>query len=170
MAMAGACYRLCERGETMLEPPQILEVPAQTLAVIRLTIPRGEMMKRFDPTVRDVLAAMRAQAIGPAGPVTAHYFGIPGEVFDFELGFPTEQPILPTGQVYAAEQPAQKIIRTVYTGPFAGLPSAWGVFQNHIVAKGYRYATDFREAYLNDPSMISDPTGYRTELVRILLD
>ena len=153
----------------MLETPQIFEVPAQTLAVIRLTIPRGQMMKRFDPTVREVLEAMLRQAVVPAGPVTAHYFSVPAETFDFELGFPIAGTIAADGAVYAAEQPAQTIIRTVYTGPFAGLPSAWGVFQNHIVAKGYRYATDFREAYLNDPNKVADPTEYTTELVRILL-
>ena len=154
----------------MLEPPQILQVPAQKLAVIRLTIPRGEMMKRFDPALRQVGEALKAQGIAPAGPVTAHYLSMPGEMFDFELGFPVASAITPEGPVYLAEQPAQRVIRTVYTGPFAGLPSAWGVFQNHIVAKGYRFAADFREAYLNDPNSIPDPTEYRTELVRILLD
>ena len=154
----------------MLEPPQMISVPAQRLAVVRLTIPRGEMMQRFDPTVRLVSDVLRAQAVDPAGPVTAHYFAIPAQTFDFELGFPIAAAIAAAGPVYLAEQPAQTIIRTVYTGPFAGLPSAWGVFQNHIGAKGYRCATDFREAYLNDPSTIADPTQYRTELVRILLD
>ena len=154
----------------MLEPPEILDMPAQDLAVTRLTIPRGHMIKRFDPAVREVLEAIKRQALVPAGPVTVRYFAVPDETFDFELGFPVARAIAPEGPVYPVRQPAQKIIRTVYTGPFLGLPSAWGVFQNHIVAKGYRYATDFREAYLNDPSTVSDPTGYRTELVRILLD
>ena len=154
----------------MLEPPQILDCPPQMLAVTRLTIPRGEMMKRFDPAVREVLEVLKRQATAPAGPVTAHYLAFPNEIFDFELGFPVTRAIAPEGTVYPVEQPAQKIIRTVYTGPFAGLPSAWGVFQNYILARKYRYAGDFREAYLNDPNTVSDPTEYRTELVRILLD
>ena len=153
----------------MLEPPQMVFVPAQLLAVVRLTIPRGEMVQHFDPAVLLVSDALRAQSVAPAGPVTAHYFAIPAETFDFELGFPIAAPIAVAGPVYLAEQPAQNVIRTVYTGPFAGLPSAWGVFQNHIVAKGYRCATDFREAYLNNPNTITDQTQYKTELVRILV-
>ena len=154
----------------MLEPPQILDVAAQILAVVRLTVPRGDMIKQFDPALRQVSEALRAQGIAPAGPATAHYFSLPTQTFDFELGFPIASQFISEGPVYLAEQPAQRVIRTVYTGPFAGLPSAWGVFQNHIVAKGYRFATDFREAYLNDPNTVPDPTQYRTELVRILLD
>ncbi len=154
----------------MLTPPEIIELAAQPTAVIRLTIPRGDMMKRFDPTVQEVLAALKAQGVTPAGPVFVHYLSLPTEIFDFELGFPTVRAIAAAGNVYPALQPAQKIIRTVYTGPFAGMPSAWGVFQQHILAKKYRYAQAFREAYLNDPNLVSDPTQYQTELTRILLD
>ena len=152
----------------MLTPPEIRELPAQATAVVRLTIPRGEMMKRFDPAVREVLAALHTQGIAPAGPVFAHYLRMPGDIFDFELGFPVARSITASGSVYPALQPPQKIITTVYTGPFQGLPSAWGVFQQHILAKKYRYAEDFREVYLTNPDEITDPTRYQTELIRIL--
>ena len=159
-----------EQPATMLTPPEIRDLPAQNTAVVRLTIPRGDMMRRFDPAVREVLAALNAQGIAPAGPVFAHYLKLPGEIFDFELGFPVAQPITAAGNVYPAPQPAQKIIRTVYTGPFEGLSSAWGVFQHHILAKKYRYAVNFREAYLTNPDEIADTTEYKTELIRILVD
>jgi hypothetical protein len=45
----------------MLATPQIIQTPAQTAAIIHLTVPRNEMMKVFGPAVGELMAALRTR-------------------------------------------------------------------------------------------------------------
>jgi hypothetical protein len=52
----------------MLTTPQIVTTQAKTAAVIRLAIPRSDMMKSFGPAVAELMATRRAgRAPGRAG-------------------------------------------------------------------------------------------------------
>src|SRR3989442_1573127 len=53
----------------MLDKPQIVRTEAQLTAVIRLTIPRAEIQTVMGPAIAEVMAAVAAQGLGPAGPV-----------------------------------------------------------------------------------------------------
>ena len=44
----------------MLSTPEIVQTSAEQAAVIRLTIPRSEMMKQFGPAVGELMAALAA--------------------------------------------------------------------------------------------------------------
>jgi hypothetical protein len=49
----------------MIATPQIIQTGVQQAAVIRLTIPRSEMMKVFGPAVGELMAALAAQGVEP---------------------------------------------------------------------------------------------------------
>ena len=49
----------------MLATPQIVQTNLQEAAVIRLTIPRSEMMKVFGPAVGELMIALAAQGVEP---------------------------------------------------------------------------------------------------------
>ena len=49
----------------MLSTPEIIQTSVQEAAVIRLTIPRSEMMKQFGPAVGELMAALAAQGVKP---------------------------------------------------------------------------------------------------------
>ena len=59
----------------MIDKPQIAQTGAQRTAVIRLTIPRDEIRNAMGPGHRELMAAVAAQGIAPAGPWFTH--GLP---------------------------------------------------------------------------------------------
>ena len=112
----------------MLATPQIVQTTIQTAAIIRLTISRSEMMKAFGPAVGELMAALAAQGVEPIGAVFAHHLKMSPDIFDFELGVKVAAPVKVTGRVKPGELPAAKVARTIYSGPYEGLPSAWADF------------------------------------------
>jgi uncharacterized protein (DUF427 family) len=72
----------------MLDKPRIVQTAVQPAAVIRLTIPRAEIRNVMGPGHRELMAALAAQGIAPAGPWFSHHFRMDPDVFDFEIGIP----------------------------------------------------------------------------------
>jgi effector-binding domain-containing protein len=121
----------------MLAAPEIIMTNVQEAAVIRLTIPRSEMMKVFGPAVGELMAALAAQGVEPVGAVFAHHLKMSPDIFDFELGVQVSAPVKATGRVKPGQLPAVKVARTAYSGPYEGLPSAWGEFDKWVTANGH---------------------------------
>ena len=154
----------------MLAPPQILQTAAQSAAVIHLTVPRNEMMKVFGPAVGELMAVLTAQGVEPVGAVFAHHLRMSPDTFDFELGVKVSAPVKETGRVKSGELPAAKVARTVYSGPYEGLPAAWGEFDKWMKANGHEPAANLWELYSVGPQSTPDPADWRTELNRPLKD
>ena len=153
-----------------IDPPRIIHTDRKTTAAIRLTIPRQDMMKAFGPAVGELMAALAAQGVKPDSAVFAHHLTLSPEFFDFELGVEVAAPIAATGRVTASELPAARIARTVYSGPYEGLPAAWHAFDAWVKDNGHAPAGRLWEVYAIGPQSTSDPAGWRTELNRPLLD
>jgi effector-binding domain-containing protein len=153
----------------MIDTPKIVHTERQEAAVIRITVPRAEMMKVFGPGIDELIAAVTAQKIGPAGPVFAHHLNMSNETFDFEMGVAVTAPVKPTGRVTTGYLPAAKVARTVYHGAYEGLPSAWGEFEKWIAKEGHKSETDLWECYVDGPQSSPDPSTWRTELNRPLI-
>jgi hypothetical protein len=77
----------------MLSTPTIVQTSAEPAAIIRLTIPRSEMMKQFGPATGELFAALAAQDVQPVGAVFAHHLNMSADTFDFELGVNTAAPV-----------------------------------------------------------------------------
>ncbi|MCC6857707.1 MAG: GyrI-like domain-containing protein [Bryobacterales bacterium] len=154
----------------MIEIPQILRTGAQLAAVIRLIIPREEIRTVMGPGIGELMAAIAAQGIAPAGPVFSHHFRMDPKVFDFEVGVPVARPVSPAGRVKPGELPAARVARTVYRGPYEGLGEAWGEFSAWLQANGHTPAPNLWERYVAGPESNPDPSTWRTELNRPLLN
>ncbi len=153
----------------MLDKPQIVQTSVRRAAVIRITTPRDQGRSVMGPGMAELLATVRAQGIGPAGPLFSHHLRMDPGVFDFELGVPVTAPVTPAGRVVQGELPAAAVARTVYHGPYEGLGSAWGEFDAWIAAEGHTPAPGLWECYLAGPESGPDPSRWRTELNRPLL-
>jgi effector-binding domain-containing protein len=153
----------------MLDRPQILQTVAQPTAVIRLTIPRQEIQKVMGPGYRELMAAVAAQRIAPAGPWFSHHLRMDPDTFDFELGVPVTAPIAAAGRVQPGQLPAATVARTVYRGAYEGLGAAWGEFNAWIAAEGHTPAPNLWECYVAGPESSPDPAAWRTELNRPLI-
>lgn len=153
----------------MIDTPQIVQTTTQLTAFIHLIVTRAEMQEVFGPTIGELMSALAAQGIAPAGPVFTHHLRHPTDTFDFELSVAVSAPVTAAGRVQPGEWPAMRVARTVHHGPYEGLPEAWGEFMEWIEAKGHQPAADLWECYLTNPDSDPDPATCRTELNRPLI-
>jgi effector-binding domain-containing protein len=152
----------------MLATPEIIDTDIEDAAVICLTVPRSEMMTVFGPAVGELMAALAAQGIKPAGAVFAHHLKMSPDTFDFELGVTVSAQVKAAGRVKPGHLPAAKVARAVYSGPYEGLSAAWGEFNAWLRANGHTLADNLWEVYLAGPQSSPDPAHWRTELNRPL--
>lgn len=153
----------------MLDKPQIIQTEEQCTAVIRLTIPREEIRNVMCPAIEEVLAAVAAQGIGPAGPVFSYHLKMTPGIFDFEVGVPVTAPLTPLGRVRPGRLPAATVARTNYRGSYEGLGDAWCDFIDWIEGSGHTPAPDLWECYVIGPESGPDSAIWQTELNRPLL-
>ena len=153
----------------MLDKPQIVRTDTQPTAVIHLTIPRAEIQDLMGPAIGEVMAAVAAQGMAPAGPVFSHHLRMDPAVFDFEVGVPVRVPISAMGRVTPGQLPAATVARVVYRGPYDGLGPAWAEFSAWLADEGHAPAPDLWESYVSGPEWNADPATWRTELNRPLI-
>jgi effector-binding domain-containing protein len=152
----------------MIDTPQITQSADQLTAIIRLTVPRAEIRNVMGPGIRELMATVAAQGIGPAGPWFTRHLRMDPEIFDFEISVPVTAPVVAAGRVKPSQLPAAKVARTVYRGPYEGLADAWGEFNAWIAANGHKPAENLWECYVAGPEKDPDPSTWRTELNRPL--
>jgi effector-binding domain-containing protein len=152
----------------MIETPFVTETEAQSAAVIRLVIPKDQIQVVMGPGIQEVLAAVAAQGIGPAGPWYTYHRRLDPDVWDFEIGVPVSGEVRAVGRVEAGGLSAARVARTVYHGPYEGLAEGWSELTAWIAAAGHESAPDSWEYYTVGPETSSDPALWRTELNRRL--
>jgi len=152
----------------MLDHPQIVQTEAQLTANIRLTIPREEIRNVMGPGIGELMAAVAAQGIAPAGPWFTHHLRMDPDTFDFEVGVPVTAPVAAAGRVKAGQLRATRVARTVYHGSYEGLAAAWAEFDTWIATEGHTAGPDLWECYVAGPEVNPDPATWRTELNRPL--
>ncbi len=152
----------------MLDTPHLTQTGEQPTAVIHLTVSLAEISHVMGPAIAEVMAAMTAQGANPVGPCFTYHPKRPSSLFDFEVGFPVDRPITPVGRVKMGQLPAASIVRTIYTGGYEGLASAWGEFCAWIETEGLTPQDSLWECYLSGPESNPDPATWRTELNRPL--
>jgi effector-binding domain-containing protein len=122
------------------------------------------------PSIGELMAAIAAQGITPAGPWFTHHLRMDPDLFDFEISGPVTAPVVAAGRVKPGQLPATRVARTVYRGAYEGLPTAWGEFDAWIAANGHTPASDPWECYVAGPESNPHPATWRTELNRPLTD
>ena len=152
----------------MLDEPRIVQTEARPIAVIHLTVPRAQIREVMGPAHRELMAAVAAQGIAPAGPWFTHHLRIDPAIFDFEIGVPVASPVAAAGRMEASELPSAIVARAVYQGPYEGLASAWAELEAWIAAAGHTPAADLWETYVAGPESSPDPVRWRTALERPL--
>jgi effector-binding domain-containing protein len=153
----------------LIDTPQITTTTAQLAAVIRLTIPRNEIWSAMGPGLTEVMAAVKAQGIGPAGPWFTHHLTMNPATFDFEICVPVTAPVAPVGRVTPGKFPAVTVARTIYRGDYGRLGEAWAEFNTWIAASGHSAGPDLYECYPVGPESSPNSADWRTELSQPLI-
>jgi effector-binding domain-containing protein len=153
----------------LIETPVVKETAAQLAAAVHVIVPRSEIQTVMGPGLTEIMTAVKAQGIGPAGPWFTHHLKMDPATFDFEICVPVSAPVKRVGRVVSREVPPTKVVQTVYSGPYERLGAAWAEFNDWIAANGHRPAPDLYECYFVGPESSPDSADWRTELRRPLL-
>jgi effector-binding domain-containing protein len=154
----------------MIETPQIVQASAQWVATLHIETPRSKIQQVMGPGIGEVMAAVKAQGVGPTGPWFAHHHKMTPGTFIFDVCVPVSAPVTAIGRVRPGQRPALRMLRTVYRGPYEGLGGAWHEFGEWMKSNGHKTAVDLYECYLVGPESSSDPADWRTELCRPIID
>ncbi len=154
----------------MIDSPEIVTVPAQTVAMIPLKVPSKDIMTIMGPGITEVHSVLAAQGITPAGAWLTHHHRVPTDTFDFEICVPVTTAVEPAGRVIPGELRAARIARTVYHGGYEGLGNGWGEFMKWLETQGLNTADDLWEIYQTGPESGPDSSNYRTILNKPLKD
>ena len=149
---------------------ELLQTEERLTAVIHLTVARADIVHVMGPAVSEVLTALKAQGLSPAGPLFSHHGRRPTDTFDFEVGFPITSPLIAVGRVRLSTLPALRVARTRYQGAYEGLPMAWGEFGESLAKAGLQTQESLWECYLVGPESSPDPAQRVTELNRPLAE
>jgi len=152
----------------MIDEPTIVETQAQQAAFIHVTCPREKIQEVMGPGYMELMEALKAQGVQPAGPWFTHHLKMDPKVFDFEICVPVSSPVKPAGRMQTREIPSRKVVRTIYRGGYEGLPDAWGAFDEWIKKHGHKISDDLWEVYTTGPEFGSDSSKWQTELSRPL--
>lgn len=153
----------------MLSAPEIVNTDAVRVARIPLTIPRAEIREVMGRGITELMSAVAAQGVGPAGAWLTHHHRMDPGVFDFDICVPVSAEVLPVGRVLPGELPAARVARTIYQGPYEGLGDAWGALMAWVQEQGLSAGPDLWEVYEAGPETGSDPATWQTVLHRPLV-
>ena len=149
---------------SMIEPPMIVATESLTMAKIRAKIPRARIQAEMGPLVQELIGAITRQNVAITGPWFTHHFHRPAEFFDFEVCMPVASIVRAEGRMQPGEWPAMNVVRTLYRGPYQGLPGAWGELMAWIEARGVEITSELWERYLVNPQSDANPDHWLTEL------
>ncbi len=144
--------------------PTLIDTTETTTAVIHGVVPMAEIADFLDRSFSELATVLDEQGIVPTGAAFARYAGPPGEMADLEVGFPTDGPVTPKGDVRASSLPAGRVARLVHEGGYDRLGEAWSVLGAWIADQGLGAGTDLWEVYVTEPNPEMDPADLRTEL------
>jgi len=153
----------------IIDAPQITNTSERLAAVIHLTIPRSEIRSVMGPGLTEVMGAVKAQGIGPAGPWFTHHLKMNPATFDFEICVPVSAPVVAVGRVSPRTFPAQTVAHTLYRGGYERLGEAWGEFGAWVAANGHSAGPDLYECYAVGPESSPNSSDWRTELTQPLV-
>ncbi len=153
----------------VIDAPQIVQTEAQLAAMIHITVKREEIRLVMGPGIQEVMGALAAQGIAPTGPWFTHHLKMSPDIFDFEICVPVATPVAAVGRVKPGELRAAKVARTLYRGSYEGLGDAWKELSAWITAQGHTTAPGLLERYIKGPESGSDPSGWCTELNKVLV-
>ena len=111
---------------TDVRQPELITTTESCAAVVRGAVSPDGLRDFFDQSFGVIGAAIKEQQVTVTGPAYALYHGVPGDVVDLEVGFPTDRPIEPAGSAEASTVPGGRVARLVHEGGYDDLGDSWG--------------------------------------------
>jgi effector-binding domain-containing protein len=130
---------------------------AQTVALVRGRMRPDEIGAFVGPAFGEVLAALGAQGLQPAGPPFCRY-RMQEDAFDVEAGFPASGPVVPTGRVEPDALPAGSVATTMHVGAYDKVGEVYEELIAWVETQGLVPAGEPWESYLDGPEVTQPRT------------
>lgn len=131
--------------------PELITLQPTATAVVRETVPIGELTNFFGRVFHTVSTVVLDQGVEIAGPPFAMYLGMPTDTVDVAAGFPTTGPVTPADGVSASELPGGRAAQLLHVGFYDSLEQAYGRMMEWLSDQGLRPGEVMWESYLNEP-------------------
>lgn len=151
-------------GGTGAGRPEFADVEEAVTAVVRGVVPLAGLPDFFDASFRALGETLGRQQVTVRSPAFGFYHRHPDETADLEVGFVTDRPVRPEGDVIAATLPAARVARLVHHGSFDELSASWERLGAFVHEQGLRAGPLMWEFYVTEPTPDMDPADLRTEL------
>jgi effector-binding domain-containing protein len=152
-----------------MERFEIVDIPGQTVAMIRRDVPMAELPAFFEDAFGRVAGAIGAAGAQIAGAPFGWYFGVPGETVDVAAGFPLSGSV-PVGapeEVVVKERPGGRAVVAMHIGPYETMASTYTQLQTWMADRALSPRRDMWEEYLSPPE--GDPSTWQTRIVMPLM-
>ncbi|TMB96042.1 MAG: GyrI-like domain-containing protein [Chloroflexi bacterium] len=136
--------------------------PAMNVAMMRAKVPATNGGEVMGPMVQDILAYIEGAAIQRTGVPYPKTSWAPGS--EIEVGIPVARGIVGNERVRPAELPACRAAVLWFTGPYDRLGPVIGAAYEWIEEHSLKADLPW-EFYHSNPTIDTDPSKYRTELV-----
>lgn len=147
---------------------KVQELEPQPVLSIREKITFPEISAKLGEFVGEVYAHLQSMKLDPAGPPFSRYHGFDGGKIDFEAGLPTQGPVAGSGRIAAGELPGGPAVSTVHMGSYEALPKAGEALDAWVGEHGREASGANWEVYHVAPGHDSNPSAWKTEVVKPL--
>jgi effector-binding domain-containing protein len=151
------------------------EVAPEHLASVRGVYPIAELPEVMGRGFAQIMSALNAEGIQPAGGALSIYHGWTEDTVDVEIAFTIKGVFFPQdagaaarrqdrGGVKASMVPGGRVLFAVHVGPYDQIAAAYGAIQTYAGANGLKLAGKMWERYLTDPAEEPDLSKHVTEV------
>jgi effector-binding domain-containing protein len=142
----------------------VVEVPTETVAVMRRQVPLAGLPEFFGMAFGSVAAAVSAVGGTVGDRPFGWYFGMPTATVDVAAGFPLVGPVPePGGEVVVQARPGGRAVVGVHVGPYDTMGATYQELEGWMAEHALVPRTDMWEEYLSAPE--GDPATWQTRIV-----
>lgn len=139
-------------------------IEPMNIVAIRDTITMSETSKVLGENFGEMMALLKKQKVGFAGPPMAISFAWDTATWDFEAAIPVSKEVKPAGRVLYKPFYTGKAIYVVYTGPYEKTEKAYLDLQNYVKENKIEENGGPWEVYITDPVTEPDSSKWVTEI------
>ena len=124
----------------------------QPAAVVAGSVAHDGIAEFLGGAFGEVMAALGAQGLFPAGPPFARYV-MTDDGWDIEAGFPCSGEVSSTGRVHAITLPGGPALAVLHQGPYEDVANAYHAAEEWMAENDWTPTGTPWEAYLDEPDV-----------------
>ena len=158
--------RLLENKEELMSyPVKIKEVTEQPMASIRIQTAPDAFDQTVPPAMQELIEYTERLGVRrhDLPPLSLHH-GYTEEMADIEIGVPVERMVAEEGRITSRILSGGPVAYIMHVGPYEELGIVYPALAAWIQEHGHETNGPSYEMFWTDPSQVSDPAQYRTEV------